>query len=85
MKGAVEVDAGFLMDGDPVDASLGEGGDEFVGPFNHEMAIEGHLGNLAKRRDYRRADRKIGDEVPVHDVDVENGRATLDGGLGLFA
>ena len=85
MEGAVEVDAGFLMHGDPVGASLGEGGDEFVGPFNHEMAIEGDLGNLAKGGDYRRADRKIGDEVAIHDVDVEDGGSAVDRRLRFFA
>ena len=35
MESAVEVNAGFLVDGDPIRAGLGEGGDKFVGAFNH--------------------------------------------------
>ena len=85
MESAVEVNAGFLMDGDPVDASFGEGGDKSVRPFDHEVAIEGDLGGLAKRRDYRWADRKIGDEVAIHDVDVEDGGSAIDRRLRLFA
>jgi hypothetical protein len=81
----MEMDAGFLVDGDPISAGIGEGWDEFVRAFNHEMAVERDLGNLAEGGDYGRADRKIGDEVAVHDVDVEDGGAAFDGGLRLGA
>jgi hypothetical protein len=85
VKGAIEMDAGFLVDGDPVGAGFGDGRDEVVGTFDHEMAVERDLGNLAEGGDYGRADRKIGDEVAVHDVDVENGSAAFDGGLRFRA
>ena len=84
MEGAIEVDAGFLVDGDPVGAGFGEGGDEVVGAFDHEMAVERDLGDLAEGGDYGRADLKIGDEMAVHDVDVEDGGAAFDGGLRLL-
>ena len=48
LERAIEVDTGFLMHRDPVDASLHESGDELVRPLNHEMAIERDLGDLAK-------------------------------------
>jgi len=45
---AIQVDAGFLMHGDPVDAGFRECGDKLVGSFDHEVTIEGDLGDLAK-------------------------------------
>jgi hypothetical protein len=35
MKGAIEMDAGFLVDGDPISAGFGKCGDELVRAFNH--------------------------------------------------
>ncbi len=49
IKGAIEMDAGFLVDGDPISAGFGKCGDEFVRPFNHEMTIEWDFRNFAKR------------------------------------
>ena len=79
------MDTSFLMDRNPIDAGFRECGDEFVGLFDHQVTIEGDPGDLAKRGDYRRADRKIWNEMAVHDIDVENGGSTLDGGLRIFA
>jgi hypothetical protein len=33
------MDAGLLMDGDPIGAGFGECRDEFIGSFNHEMTV----------------------------------------------
>jgi len=85
MKGAIEMDAGFLVDGDPIRAGFGENGDEFVRPFNHEMTIEGDFRDFAKRRYYRGPDRDIRDEVTIHNVHVENGGSPFDSGLGFRA
>src|SRR5580765_6814326 len=79
------MDTGFLMDGNPSDAGFRECGDEFVGLFDHQVAIERDPGDLAKRGDHGRADRKIRNEMAVHDVDVENSGSALDGGLRFFA
>jgi len=82
---AIEMDTGFLMHGNPIDAGFGKCGDEFVGLFDHQVTIEGDPGDLAKRGDHGRADRKIRNEMAVHDVDVENSGSALDGGLRIFA
>ena len=82
---AIEMDTSFLMDGNPVDAGLRKCGDEFVGSFDHQVTIEGDPRDLAKRSDHGRADRKIRNEMAVHDVDVENRGSALDGGLRFFA
>jgi hypothetical protein len=79
------MDTGFLMDGNPIDAGFREDGDECVGPLDHQVTIKRDLGDLAKRGDYRWADRKIRNEMAVHDVDVENSGSTLDDGLRFFA
>jgi hypothetical protein len=49
------------------------------------MAIQGDASDLAKGGYHRRADRKIGYEVAVHDVDVEDGGAAVDRRLCLLA
>ncbi len=85
MKGAIEMDAGFLVDGDPSSAGFRESGDEFVRPFYHEMTVEWDFRDFAKRGYHRRADRKIRNEMAVHDVDVENSGSALDGSPRLFA
>jgi hypothetical protein len=81
MKGAIEMDAGFLMDRDPSSAGFRENGDEFVRPFNHEMTIERDLRGFAKRGYDRRPDRDIRDEVAIHHVHVEDGGSPFDDGL----
>jgi hypothetical protein len=49
------------------------------------MAVQRGASDLAKGGYHRRADRKIGYEVGVHDVDVEDGGAAVDRGLDLLA
>jgi hypothetical protein len=85
MKGAIEMDAGFLVDRDPSSAGFRESGDEFVRPFNHEMTIEWDFRDFAKRGYDRRSDRDIRDEVAIHNVHVENGGSPFDSGLGFRA
>ena len=85
MKGAIEMDAGFLVDRDPSSAGFRESGDEFVRPFNHEMTIEWDFRNFAKRGYDRRADRDIRDEVAIHHVHVEDGGSPFDDGLRFRA
>jgi len=85
MKGAIEMDAGFLVDGDPISACSGECRDEFVRPFNHEMAIERNFRDFAKRSNDRGPDRDVRDEMTIHNVHVENGGSPFDSGLGFRA
>ena len=83
VEGAIEMDAGFLVHGDPVGAGFRKFGDEEVGIFDHEMAIERNFELLAERANDGRADGEVGDEVAVHDVEVEDGAAAVDGLLGF--
>jgi hypothetical protein len=70
MEGAIEMKAGFLMDGNPMGTGVGEGRDELVRSLNHKMTIERYAGDLAERSNDRRPDCEIGDEVTIHDVHV---------------
>src|SRR5258708_330328 len=85
MKGAVEVDAGFLVDRDPSSAGVRESRDEFVRPFNHEMTIERDFRDFAKRCYDQGPDRDIRDEMTIHHVHVEDACSPFDDGLCFFA
>jgi len=80
LEGAVEVAADLLVDAHHVGAGLGEVGDEVVGVFDHHVAVERESGDLAEGLDHGRAEGDVGDEVAVHDVDVDDGAATALGG-----
>ena len=79
LEGAMEVAADLLMDGHHVGAGVGEGGDEVVGVFDHHVAVEGEFGDGAEGLDHGRAEGDVGDEVAVHDVDVDDGAAAALG------
>jgi len=85
MKGAIEMDAGFLVDGDPFSAGFGKCGYELIRPFNHEMAIEWDFRDFAKRSYDGGPDRDVRDEMTIHHIHVENGGSPFDSGLGLRA
>lgn len=83
MKGAIEMDAGFLVDGDPIRAGFGKGGDELVRPFNHEMAIERNSRDSAKRSHDGGPDCDVGDEMTIHHVHMQDRGSTFHSGLGF--
>jgi hypothetical protein len=85
MKGAIEMDAGFLVDGDPISAGVGKRGDEFVRPFNHEVTIEWNFRDFTKRSYDGEADRDVRDEMTIHNVHMEDGGSPIDSGLGFRA
>jgi hypothetical protein len=69
--------AGLLVDGNPIRAGIGKFGYEEIGIFDHEVAIEGHLREVPERLHHWRADGEVGDEVAVHEVQVEDRAAAL--------
>ena len=71
----MQVGAGLVMDADPVGPRLGEGGDEFIGVIDHQMAVERETGGFPQAGDDRRSQGQIGDKVAVHDIDVDGGAA----------
>src|SRR5689334_8244582 len=44
------------------------------GVFDHEVAIEMELGDPADGLDHRRPDGQVGDEMAVHDIQMEEAR-----------
>ena len=71
--------AGLVVHADPVGPGVGKGGDELVGVLDHQVAIERQAGGLAQALDHRGADGDVGDEMAVHDVDVDDGAAAALG------
>jgi hypothetical protein len=70
LDGAVEVRAGLGMDGDDVGAGLGEGVEERVDRRIIRWTSNG-LACAGEAPSPRRADRQVGHEMAVHDVDVD--------------
>jgi len=73
------------VDVDEVRARAREVFEEAVGLHDHQVQVERHLRPLADRLHHRRTDGDVGDELPVHHVDVEHvGPRELDR-LHLFS
>jgi hypothetical protein len=85
IKGVIEKNAGFLVDGDPIRAGFGKCGDELLRLFNHEVTIEWDFRDFTKRGYDGRADRNVRDEMTIHDVHMEDGGSSFDSGLGFRA
>src|SRR5260370_8771266 len=85
MKGAIEMDAGFLVDRDPSSAGFGKCVYELVRLFNHEMTIEWNFRDFAKRSYDGGPDRDVRDEMTIHNVHVETGGSPFDAGLSFRA
>jgi hypothetical protein len=81
MKRAIEMNAGFAVDGDPISPGFGKCGYELVRLFNHEMTIEWNFRDFAKRSYDGGPDRDVRDEMAIHNVHVENGGSPFDSGL----
>jgi hypothetical protein len=59
-KGTIEMNASFLVDGNPIGAGLRECADEFVQSLNHEMTIKRDVYGYAKGSHDRRPDVMFG-------------------------
>ena len=74
---------GLPMNADPVCSGGEEVAQQPVRIGHHEVDVERQRGVPAKRRDHRDADRQVGHEVAVHDVDMQDvgsaGRADAGG------
>ena len=83
MQGAIQVRTGFLVNGNPIGAGRREVGNEQVRVFDHQVAIEGQIGNFAQRLHKRRSHGEIGDKMPVHDIHMDDGATARGGGANL--
>ena len=63
--------SGLDMHGDNVGAGLGERFEIRIARRDHQMNVERLSGVAAQRLHHVRSDRDVGDEMAVHDVDVD--------------
>jgi hypothetical protein len=66
------------VQGDPVGPGLGQRRQQRLGVGHHEVAVEVAAGVGPQGGDHRRAEGEIGDEVPVHEVQVDPVGGLLD-------
>ena len=52
-------------------AGLDEGLDEGIDRRDHQMHVEGLFAVRAQRLDHARADGEVGNEMPIHHVDMD--------------
>ena len=84
MQRAIQMYARLLMHRHPIRPRVSKGRDELVRVLDHQMAIERQFCCFAQRLYNRRANCEIRNEVSVHDVDMNDTRATLGCGAYLF-
>ena len=75
LNGAVQVGSRLLMEDQQIAPGLDEGIGVALGPLDHEVNLERQLRPSPHRLHHRDAERQVGHEQPVHDVDVEAVRA----------
>ena len=67
----------FAVDGDRVASRVGEGVDVSDGVVDHQVGIEESVRVSSDGLDHRRSERYVGDEHPVHNIEVDPVRAGL--------
>ena len=72
-KGAVQMDRrpGLAMDQQVIGAGLGEILEIMFGLDHHQVDIDRFCRRLAHRGDHHRADREVGNEPPIHHIDMD--------------
>lgn len=73
----MDVPFGFAMDGDRVAPRVGEGVDVSDGVVDHQVGIEESVRVSSDGLDHRRSEGYVGDEHPVHNIEVDPVRAGL--------
>ena len=73
----MDVPFGFAVDGDGVALRVDEGVDVSDGVVDHQVGIEESVRVSSDGLDYRRSERYVGDEHPVHNIEVDPVRAGL--------
>jgi hypothetical protein len=73
------------MDGDRIRPRLGEVGEERIDRGDHQVDVERLGGVRPQRLHHRRPDGQVGDEMAVHDIDVDPVRPRLVDRADLLA
>src|SRR2546423_1078029 len=66
------------LDLDDAGSRAGEGLDEEVRSLDHQVRLDGELGDPSHRLDRSRSEGEVGDEMPIHDIDLDPVGAALD-------
>ena len=70
LHGPVQVDGALLVDDQRIRAGLGEGLEELVRVFDHQVNFQRQLRHRPEALDDRRTEGQVGNEVAVHHVHV---------------
>ena len=73
------------MHADHIRPRVGEGRNILIGVLDHEVAVEGQVGAPTQGRHNSWTDGDVGDEMTVHDIQVDDIRTCLFHRLDLFA
>ena len=85
LQRAMQMRAGLGMHRDVIAAGLGEGLEIGIARRDHQMRVEDLLGVRAHRLDDVGAEGNVGDEMPVHHVEMDPVGAGGIDGADLFA
>ena len=85
MQRAVQVPASFLMHRNPIRPRLGKRRNKLVRILDHQVAVERQLRHLAQRLHHRRPNRQVRHEMPIHNIHMDDRRATFLRRAHLFA
>lgn len=77
LHSGMDVPFGFAVDGYGVAPRVGEGVDVSDGVVDHQVGIEESVRVSSDGLDHRRSERYVGDEHPVHNIEVDPVRAGL--------
>ena len=72
----MKVGHGFDVDAHPVGTRVGEGIDEVVGVLDHQVHVDGKPGRGPETFHEGRAHGEVRHEVPIHDVGMDETRAS---------
>ena len=73
------------VDRDVIGARLGEGFEIGIAGLDHQVAVERLVGERPQRRDDRRPESDVGDEMPIHHVEMDPVRARRGDRAHFFA
>src|SRR4051812_9459705 len=82
---AMKMDASFLVNRDPVRASIGERRDVKIRILDHQVAVDRDVHRLAKAFEHGRANGDVRDKVSVHYIEVQESSSAGNGGGCLLS
>ncbi len=81
----LDVNRRLGMEGEHIGPGVGELSQVMLRLLNHQVHIQRPVGEASNGADQRGAEGKVGDEMTIHDIDVEPVRPTGNRALNLLA